>query len=331
MEGFEKFVDVSLGTISWAFLPIILFTGILLPGLCGGPADPHRRAELRPARVAGAGATRRERRRGLHLSQLGRNTQVLEAVARRAGCARLARESCFSTARNSYRLTTDTIDELRPTSLIGVRHKSKASLGREVRLLTAAMRARGGAARTRHPPEPMLALLHARAVALPSAAVRRRARVIHSACLPPEIAARSAPAERPRRAQRTNTDNHVVQQGGLHARGHAFTDHAWTVPPERRAGRQSARRRQDHQAGAVPQHGRHLRQAVFAPKQAKLPTPSPHTSPESFVDAAAPTPAKMDLMPGLGRSERRARFVKISLGFLDGGAACHYERVVKDV
>ena len=30
MEGFEKFVDVSLGTISWAFLPIILFTGILL-------------------------------------------------------------------------------------------------------------------------------------------------------------------------------------------------------------------------------------------------------------------------------------------------------------
>ena len=65
-------------------------------------------------------------------------------VARRAGCARLARESCFSTARNSYRLTTDTIDELRPTSLIGVRHKSKASLGREVRLLTAAMRARGG-------------------------------------------------------------------------------------------------------------------------------------------------------------------------------------------
>ena len=30
LAGFEKFVDVSLGTISWAFLPLILFTGILL-------------------------------------------------------------------------------------------------------------------------------------------------------------------------------------------------------------------------------------------------------------------------------------------------------------
>jgi len=30
MQGLEKFIDVSLGTISWAFLPIILFTGILL-------------------------------------------------------------------------------------------------------------------------------------------------------------------------------------------------------------------------------------------------------------------------------------------------------------
>ena len=31
MEGFEKFVDVSLGTISWAFLPIIEHNSRLTP------------------------------------------------------------------------------------------------------------------------------------------------------------------------------------------------------------------------------------------------------------------------------------------------------------
>ena len=82
--------------------------------------------------------------------------------------------------------------------------------------------------------------------------------------------------------------------------GTLFTDHVWTVHGQNAVqvgnllgGDKIIKPGQCLSTGGI------FGKPVFAPKQAKLPTPSPHTSPESFVDAAAPTPAKMDLMPGL--------------------------------
>ena len=82
--------------------------------------------------------------------------------------------------------------------------------------------------------------------------------------------------------------------------GTLLTDHVWTVHGQNavQVGNLLGRDK-IIKPGQCLSTGGIFGKPVFAPKQAKLPTPSPHTSPESFVDAAAPTPVKMDLMPGL--------------------------------
>ena len=75
--------------------------------------------------------------------------------------------------------------------------------------------------------------------------------------------------------------------------GTLFTDHVWTVHGQNAVqvgnllgGDKIIKPGQCLSTGGI------FGKPVFAPKQAKLPTPSPHTSPESFVDAAAPTPGR---------------------------------------
>ena len=87
---------------------------------------------------------------------------------------------------------------------------------------------------------------------------------------------------------------------GFMREGSLFKDHTWTVIGQNAVHVKSIFGKDKIlKPGECISTGGFFGKPTFVPKQPKLPTPSPHCSPESFVDAAAPTPTKLDLMPGL--------------------------------